>query len=309
MWTRRVILALNALQQEYIHWPSNEEKQQIKTRFGRNSVFGHCIGIADGSLFPLALKPALRDDYVFFSRKHNYSITTLFTCDDTRRISFMSIGWGGSTYDSRVYKGTDPLANPSHESPEHEGRPREFESERAQNRFIVEDWRTEPRTPSMPYYWSDCDEISPPAKKRNKGPDKKHAKTSKIIEDTVTTADEAMLSKVDKMREEAVQAMKMKNKLAYEKEKDRKQDELRKREVAAREKEVALQVAAARKIQRDEFMRLCRKFPQDWDRAGRLAYGDKITWEELRDDMLAYAEGDPSISTFIDGCRGQLGLN
>jgi hypothetical protein len=120
-WTRRVILALLSLQASVIKWPANEERNRIKTRIGRASAFGHGVGIADGSLLPLARKPAFQDEYVYFSRKHGYSVNTLFVCDDTCRITFMSVGWGGSTQDSRVYKSTDvsdvelPRSTPSSE--------------------------------------------------------------------------------------------------------------------------------------------------------------------------------------------------
>ncbi|KAJ9125700.1 hypothetical protein QFC24_002484 [Naganishia onofrii] len=183
--------------------------------------------------------------------------------------------------------GGSPLANPPQPSPEQEGPPKEFESRRAEElyrRSLAH--RTRDAVDAI-LIDSEGEETAPPNKKQNRGPDKKRARSSKTVSDTVTKADEAMLSKVEQLRQDAVKAMEAK--LVYEKEKDSKEDDLRRREVAAREREVGLQVATGTIHQRDEFVRFCQRFPQDWNMAGRLAFGDKQRWDEVKEDMLAYA--------------------
>jgi hypothetical protein len=104
LWSRRVTIALLMLQNQWVRWPDQEERQQIKTRIGQSSSFGQCLGYADGSLLPLDIKPSYHSHSDWFSRKARYSLNALLVCDDENRITYMSLGWGGSAHDSRVYR-------------------------------------------------------------------------------------------------------------------------------------------------------------------------------------------------------------
>jgi hypothetical protein len=105
-WTRRVIVALISLQNRYIRWPNDDERNQIKTRIGRRTAFGHCIGFLDGSHIRLAFKPCVNPHWDYYNRRSRYTINCLVVCDDKNRITFCSLGWGGSTHDKRVYTNT-----------------------------------------------------------------------------------------------------------------------------------------------------------------------------------------------------------
>jgi hypothetical protein len=89
-----------------VKWPNDDEKNQIKTRNGRRTSFGHCIGFLDGSHLRLAFKPALESYRDYYNRKSRYTINCLVVCDDQNGITFFSLGWGGSVHDKRVYTNT-----------------------------------------------------------------------------------------------------------------------------------------------------------------------------------------------------------
>jgi hypothetical protein len=105
-WTRRVVFALVDIADRHIKWPNADERDQIKTRIGQSSSFGHAVGCVDGSLLPLAFKPAVPTHWDYFNRKHAYSLNAMFVCDDQHRVTFIGLGWGGATHDTRVYKNT-----------------------------------------------------------------------------------------------------------------------------------------------------------------------------------------------------------
>ena len=56
-----------------IKWPSIEEQQNISGRIRKAHGFVHCIGLIDGTLFPLVFAPTLNGkDY--YTRKGDYAI-------------------------------------------------------------------------------------------------------------------------------------------------------------------------------------------------------------------------------------------
>jgi len=68
--------------------------------------FVNCVGLIDGTLFPLAFAPTLNaEDY--FTRKGNYAIKALSVCDDKVKITLVEMGWPGSVHDNRVWLNSD----------------------------------------------------------------------------------------------------------------------------------------------------------------------------------------------------------
>ena len=106
LWTRRIIVALLSIQDQWVVWPDHDRRLEIKTRVGRASAFPQCIGFIDGSHLPLDIKPVYEGNADFFNRKGRYSLNCLFVCDDEHRINYMCLGWGGSAHDSRVFRNT-----------------------------------------------------------------------------------------------------------------------------------------------------------------------------------------------------------
>jgi hypothetical protein len=101
-----MIISLLEQQARWIQSPSREKRQVIKTRVGQRRAFGQCVGFADGSLIPIEMKPARHNYYDYWSRKHGYSLNVLCVCDDENRITYMKLGWGGSTHDVSVFRDT-----------------------------------------------------------------------------------------------------------------------------------------------------------------------------------------------------------
>jgi len=77
-------------------------KLQTKVAHG----FVNCVGLIDGMLFPLAFAPTLNaEDY--FTRKGNYVIKGLLTCDDDAKITWIEMGWPGSVHNNQVWSNSD----------------------------------------------------------------------------------------------------------------------------------------------------------------------------------------------------------
>jgi len=97
---------------QVIKWPSVKERRDISGRIQKAHSFVNCVGLIDGTLFPLAFSPMVNgDDY--YTRKGDYAIKGLVICDDAAQITWVEMGWPGSVHDncvwanSEIYLGTD----------------------------------------------------------------------------------------------------------------------------------------------------------------------------------------------------------
>lgn len=111
-YRKRVTAALRSLSDEYIRWPDSNERQTISQEIQREYDFPHCVGIADGTLFPLAFEPQTEDAPDYSGRKYGYSLSTMIICDHTRRIRHYLAGFPGSAHDNRIFKATKLAINP-----------------------------------------------------------------------------------------------------------------------------------------------------------------------------------------------------
>jgi len=94
------------LQKEVIKWPDEEERKAISAWIKHAHGFVNCVGLIDGTLFPLAFAPSQNsEDY--FTRKGNYAIKGLFICDYAAKITWIEMGWPGSVHDNRVWANSD----------------------------------------------------------------------------------------------------------------------------------------------------------------------------------------------------------
>jgi len=96
--------AVRRLRDKVYTWPDEEERKVIAKRIAENFDWPNCIGIMDGTLFPLAFEPETEDAPDYSGRKHAYSITCLIICDDQRLIRYALCGWPGTTHDERVFR-------------------------------------------------------------------------------------------------------------------------------------------------------------------------------------------------------------
>lgn len=114
LYRERVCTAICSLGEEVLNWPDAQERRQIATRIylNYNNAFHSCVGMMDGTLFPLAFAPETDDAPDYSGRKHAYSMSTLVICDDQRRITYYLAGWAGSSHDNRIFRNSDLFQNP-----------------------------------------------------------------------------------------------------------------------------------------------------------------------------------------------------
>jgi len=97
----QVCSAILKLQRKVLKWPDEQERKMISARITYAHGFVNCVGMIDGTLFPLAFTPTL-DAEDYFTRKGNYAIKGLFICDDAAKITWIEMGWTGSIHDNQV---------------------------------------------------------------------------------------------------------------------------------------------------------------------------------------------------------------
>jgi hypothetical protein len=86
-----------------VFWPDKEEQRKISRCFQADFQLPNLVGVANGTLFPLAFRPMRADASDFHRRKHLYSLSTLLIVnDDQKRIRYFNAGWVGCTHDDRI---------------------------------------------------------------------------------------------------------------------------------------------------------------------------------------------------------------
>jgi DDE superfamily endonuclease len=113
VYRNRVTRAILSLRNRYVYWPDEEERTLIAREIHKLYDFPHCVGIADGTLFPLGFEPQTEDAPDYSGRKCGYSISTMVVCDHRRRVRYYLSGYPGSAHDNRVFKGTALKKRPS----------------------------------------------------------------------------------------------------------------------------------------------------------------------------------------------------
>jgi hypothetical protein len=109
---RRVTVALKSLTSQYYYWPDADQRLKIAEEMFRSHDFPHCVGIADGTLFPLAFEPETEDAPDYSGRKYGYSLSVMIICDNKRKVRHYLAGFPGSAHDNRIYKATKLVTNP-----------------------------------------------------------------------------------------------------------------------------------------------------------------------------------------------------
>jgi hypothetical protein len=73
LYRRRVTRALCSLSSQYVKWPDEIARKKISKSIESIYNFPHCVGIADGTLFPLVFEPQTEDTPDYSGRKYGYS--------------------------------------------------------------------------------------------------------------------------------------------------------------------------------------------------------------------------------------------
>lgn len=92
------------MRQVFVNWPNEEERKAIGSRIFRECDIPNCVGIADGTLFPLGTEPQTEDAPDYHGRKFQCSLSTMIICDDHRLIRCYNAGWPGSAHDNRIFR-------------------------------------------------------------------------------------------------------------------------------------------------------------------------------------------------------------
>lgn len=111
---KRCIRAIiDCLADKYLNWPTEGERTEIARRFKNDFGWPNLVGIADGTLLPLAFQPETDDAPDYHGRKYRYSLSVLVINDDKRRIRYFLAGWPGKTHDNRVFRNSKVAKKPT----------------------------------------------------------------------------------------------------------------------------------------------------------------------------------------------------
>ncbi|KAE8751624.1 hypothetical protein FOCC_FOCC001472 [Frankliniella occidentalis] len=97
-----VIKALRQLSPQFISWPNEEERRQIKTSFQRATGFPGVVGCIDGT--HIFITAPLTDAAQYRNRHHGYSINVQAVVDSSLLIRDLHVGEVGSMHDARVFR-------------------------------------------------------------------------------------------------------------------------------------------------------------------------------------------------------------
>ena len=109
---KRSMTACMEIKDSVITWPDEEERLLIGDRMESKFGFSKCVGLVDGTLFPLEYKPKSNGEE-YYTRKGNYAINGLVFVDDTSRVRLIMAGYPGSVHDNRVWRNSLPNNNKS----------------------------------------------------------------------------------------------------------------------------------------------------------------------------------------------------
>ena len=81
-----VVKALNGVRNQFICWPTVEERKQIAERIEKEFHIPNCSLMQDGTLLCLGIEPECDDAADYHGRKFTYSLTVNVINDDERGI-------------------------------------------------------------------------------------------------------------------------------------------------------------------------------------------------------------------------------
>lgn len=113
LYRNRALCAVLSLRKELIKWPDANERKYIASKIQSDFTFPNCVGVVDGTLFPLAMQPQTKDFADYSGRKFGFSMAAIIVSDHDRIIRYYLSGWPGSCHDNRVYNQTKLAKNPN----------------------------------------------------------------------------------------------------------------------------------------------------------------------------------------------------
>ena len=84
-------------------WPKSSHREAMKTEIKILYGFQNCIGIIDGTIVILDIRPSYYGGS-YWCRKQCYSVNVQVVCDHNARITYLVGGWPGSVHDNRAWR-------------------------------------------------------------------------------------------------------------------------------------------------------------------------------------------------------------
>jgi len=103
----RVMRAILKLRPTFYTWPNKDERKKLSKKVMKKTGFPNVVGVAEGTLFPLAFEPETEDAPDSKGRKHTCTLTVMIVCDCDRKIRYCHSGYPGSAHDNRVCRNMD----------------------------------------------------------------------------------------------------------------------------------------------------------------------------------------------------------
>jgi DDE superfamily endonuclease len=100
----RCITAPRSLRESVSCWPDDNERKDIAKRMFTQYDWVNCVGVVDGTLFPLTYEPRSEDAPDYHGRKFQYSLSTIIVNDNQKRIRHYLAGFPGSAHDNRIIR-------------------------------------------------------------------------------------------------------------------------------------------------------------------------------------------------------------
>lgn len=102
LYMKRDVTTIRSLKDSVVSWLDEAERREISQCMNTKYDFPNCVGVGNGTLFPLAFAPSTSDAPDYSRWKYGYNLTCFIINDDKRRIRQYLDGWSGSVHDNRV---------------------------------------------------------------------------------------------------------------------------------------------------------------------------------------------------------------
>ena len=106
LYIQPVVQAIRNKRDMYVSWPNSQERKLISRHIEDKCGLPNCVGIIDGTLFPLRFRPQTTNAPDYNGRKYHYSMSGVIICDDMRYIRYYEVGWPGCAHGNQIAKST-----------------------------------------------------------------------------------------------------------------------------------------------------------------------------------------------------------
>lgn len=105
----RVTYFISSLAEEFIKWPTIEEKTVTANYFKEKTQFPNVFGCIDGT--HIEFDPPKEKEFDYINRKKVTTVQAQAICDHRKKIIDFFVGFPGKVHDARVFKNSDVFKN------------------------------------------------------------------------------------------------------------------------------------------------------------------------------------------------------